>query len=240
MLLPPARRLARPAAALPSPRVGSCLLLRRLLFFSFPLAAVTLRVSAPEWCRATCVAHTNATSAGRGPGGGARPGRGPLPRCARTGNLERGLGKKRVLAKPLRMAALLGERAVCSPHPRPVLGPAGFAPALSPSPEGSAAAAPHRRRWRGGRRGLQISASAWIAARSRQRAPEVSGGFVHQFSQLKCGAAIGGGPAGISPALSLAPPPGPFHPGEGRGRRRLLGRVPTDRALRENVTAENS
>lgn len=177
-------------------------------------------------------------------GGGRGAGRGragvPFPDAPGLETLERGLGEKRVLVKPLRTDALWEERAVCSPRSRPVLGPAGFAPAFSPSPEGRSAAAPHRPRWRGGRRGLQISASAWISALSRQRAPEVSGACVHQFSQLKRGAAIGGGPAGIPQPFLWPHPLAPSTPGKGGGDAETAGPGSDRPALRENVTAENS
>lgn len=55
----------------------------------------------------------------------------------------------------------------------------------------------------------------------------MSRGYVHLFSQLECGAVTGGAPTTDPSTLSLAPPPGPFHAGE--GRRILLDWVPTDR-----------
>lgn len=48
----------------------------------------------------------------------------------------------------------------------------------------------------------------------------MSRGWIHPFSKLESGVVTGGAPGMDPPTLSLATPPGPFHPGEGRGRRR--------------------
>lgn len=118
------------------------------------------------------------------------------------------------------------------PRPLSVLGPKGFALVLLPPPQRVAQwPSPYPQPcWRGGRRGLQISASAWISAHSPHRAPEVSHGRVHLFSQLECGAAIGGGPGIDPPQPFLWPHPlAPSTFGKGGGDAGTAGPVPTDR-----------
>lgn len=132
--------------------------------FSFTLGAVTRRVSAPEWCQATRVAHANAASAGGG-GGGALPGGGSLPRRTEAGSPRRGL-------------------AVQSPGQAPGDGcaarQAGFRPqrfqdswgrAGSPRGKGRTATAPPARGQRGGERGRQGSSSRLHPRRAAGRSP---------------------------------------------------------------------
>lgn len=218
---PPA---ARPAASFPSPRAGSCLLRRRLLFFPFPLVAVTRRVSAPSGAPATCVAHANATSAGRGPGAGRGWVGGPLSRCAKTENPERSLGTESPGQSPENNGCFVRGAGftlthLAPPQSGPVRSEPGFLPPgggaqqpLYPDPAGE-----------GGRLGLQISASAWISAHSRQGAPEVSRSCDHLFQQMNC-EGDGRGARYRSPNPPSGPAPWPLLPTEREGEaRRLLG-----------------
>lgn len=152
-------------AALPSPRVGSCLLLRYLLFFPFTLGAVTRRVSAPSGARATRVAHANAASAGRG-GGEALPG-GLLPRRTEAGKPRGGSRCAGVLAKPLGMGApprrsglRLTVPGLLGPACRALLAEKGRAASTAPRPGG-----------RGGARGRQGSSSGLHPGAQQVRGP---------------------------------------------------------------------
>lgn len=161
MLLPTAHRLASPTAALPSPRVGSCLLLLRLLFFPFHSGcdAVSLGPRVVPGPLASFMLMRRRRGGGRRRSAAAR---GSPPQMRRGWKpWEEVLMQKESRQAPAGGCASRGADSV-SPTGW-TLGSRGPSRLFPPSPlEGARNAAYPQPHGKGRRRGLQISASAWI------------------------------------------------------------------------------